>query len=120
FWPNKPRAHEGQIMLNVHFGRQSLQATYRTYIAWGLLAEAYGNFGRIFGAVSLGAALGLICAWLEKKSATKPLMSLEGLVAIMIFAGLTISFEMVASVLVTSLFQSIIITSAAFLPFVDH
>lgn len=44
-WPDKPRSHEGQILLNVHFGRQSLDATYVTYIAWGLLAEAYGNFG---------------------------------------------------------------------------
>ena len=32
-WPDKPRTHEGQVMLNVHFGRQDLQSTFKTYVA---------------------------------------------------------------------------------------
>ena len=48
-WPEKPRAHEGQVLLNTHFGRQDLESSSRTYIAWGLLPEAYGNFGSKFG-----------------------------------------------------------------------
>lgn len=120
FWPDKPRAHAGQVMLNVHFGRQTLEATFRTYVAWGILPEAYGNFGRFWGSIILGITLGIMFAWLEKKSAPKPLMSTEGLLSIVLFAGFAISYEMVASVLVSSIFQSILITAAAMIPFVSR
>ena len=119
FWEDKPRAHEGQVMLNVHFGRQSLEESFGTYIAWGLLPEAYGNFGSIFGGVILGLALGLIFAWLETATATKPLLSLEGMVAFAVFIGIASSYEMVSSVMVTSLFQSVIVISLACVPFVE-
>ena len=119
FWEDKPRAHEGQVMLNVHFGRQSLEESVGTYIAWGLLPEAYGNFGSIFGGIVLGVALGLIFAWFETATATKPLLSLEGMVAFAVFIGIASSYEMVSSVMVTSLFQSVIVISLACLPFVE-
>ncbi len=117
-WPEKPRAHEGQVMLNVHFGRQGLADTFNTYIAWGLLPEAYGNFGTIWGGVILGLCLGLFFAWAEVFTATKPLLSLEGLITFALFMELTVSFEMVASVLVTALFQSGVIIALACIPFV--
>ena len=119
-WPDKPRTHEGQILLNVHFGRQDLDSTYQTYIAWGLLPEAYGNFGAVVGAVVLGIVLGLLCAILENFSAQKLLISLEGFVCFMILLGMMGSVEMVASVLVTSIFQSAVVLVAATLPFVER
>jgi hypothetical protein len=119
-WPDKPRAHEGQILLNVHFERQSLAATFKTYIAWGLLAEAYGNFGSMWGAIILGLALGLIFARIETLTAFKPLLSLEGLVTFAFFIELSVSFEMAASVLTTALFQSIAIITMACVPFVHR
>jgi hypothetical protein len=118
FWPEKPRAHEGQVLLNVHFGRQDLNATLTTYIAWGLLPEAYGNFGALWGGVFLGLILGLFFAWAEVVTATKPLLSLEGLITFALFMELTVSFEMVSSVLVTALFQSGVIIALACIPFV--
>lgn len=119
-WPDKPRTHEGQVQLNVHFGRQDLQSTLTTYIAWGLLAEAYGNFGSIKGALLVGLALGVFFAWGESYTARKPLMSTEGLVAFAIFLGLANSYEAVASVAVTAIFQSLIPVIAACAPFVQH
>lgn len=119
-WPEKPRTHEGQVMLNVHFGRQTLSATYKTYVAWGLLPEAYGNFGAWWGGIILGVALGLIFAWLESASVNKPVLSLEGLVTFAVFSSLAISFEMVSTVLVTSIFQTSIVIALAFLPFVER
>lgn len=119
-WPDKPRAHEGQVLLNVHFGRQDLNDTLTTYIAWGLLPEAYGNFGPIFGSVYLGAFLGLLFAWIENLSARKPVVSMEGFLALNLLMSLMNSFEMVASVLVTSTFQSMVIVVAASLPFVHR
>ena len=119
-WPDKPRTHEGQILLNVHFGRQELESTLQTYIAWGLLAEAYGNFGAVLGSRLLGAFLGVVFAWLENFTARKLLLSLEGFIAFTLLLGIMGSFEMVASVLVTSIFQSVMVLIAASLPFVEQ
>jgi len=118
FWPNKPRSHEGQILLNVHFGRQDLSSTLVTYIAWGLLPEAYGNFGPIAGSITLGVFLGLGFAWIENFTARKLVVSMEGFLALCLLLSLMNSFEMVASVLVTSTFQSMVVIVAASYPFV--
>jgi hypothetical protein len=117
-WPDKPRSHEGQIILNVHFGRQDLNSTFATYIAWGLLAEAYGNFGPVIGSVFIGVFLGVVFAWIENLTARKLVMSMEGFLSISLLMNLMNSFEMVASVLVTSIFQSFVIVVAASAPFV--
>ncbi len=53
-WPNKPRTHEGQVLLNTHFRQQTRSETFVTYIAWGLIAEAYGNFGSLLGPLIVG------------------------------------------------------------------
>ena len=120
FWPDKPRSHEGQVRLNVHFGRQDLNATFQTYIAWGLLPEAYGNFGPRAGAVFLGVCLGLLFAWLENFTARKLLLSLEGFIAFTVLLDMAASFEMVASVLVTTIFQSVILLIVVSVPFVER
>lgn len=118
FWPDKPRSHEGQVMLNVHFGRQDLNSTFATYIAWGLLPEAYGNFGSVTGSVVLGIFLGFTFAWVENYTARKLVMSTEGFLSLSLLMNIMNSFEMVASVLVTATFQSFIIIIAASAPFV--
>ncbi len=117
-WKDKPRTHEGQILLNVHFGRQQLESTLKTYVAWGLLAEAYGNFGAIKGAVFLALVMGVFFAWAENYTSRKPLLSTEGFVAFAIFLGLANSYEAVSSVMVTSIFQSLVPVIAACAPFV--
>lgn len=117
-WPDKPRAHEGQVLLNVHFGRQDLRSTFQTYVAWGLQAEAYANYGPITGNLILGVVIGVICAWVERFCARKLLLSVEGFLCFVLFLGVANSFEMVASVLVTSIFQSFIPVVIACLPFV--
>lgn len=119
-WPDKPRTHEGQVLLNVHFGRQDLYSTIRTYIAWGLLAEAYANYGAIFGSLILGLALGFFCSWLENITANKLLLSLEGFLSFTFVVAMANSYEMVASVLVTTIFQGITIVILACAPFVER
>jgi hypothetical protein len=116
-WPDKPGTHEGQVLLNVHFGRQDLISTKSTFVAWGLLPEAYGNFGPIAGSLFLGTVLGLLCSWMEQYTANKLVISVEGFVTFTIFLGMANSFELVASVLVTAIEQSIIPIVMAAAPF---
>jgi hypothetical protein len=107
-------------LLNVHFGRQDLEATLTTYIAWGLLPEAYGNFGAITGSVILAIFMGVLFAWIENLTARKLLVSMEGFLSLSLLMNLMNSFEMVASVLVTSTFQSFVVIVAASMPFVHR
>lgn len=112
-WPGKPRAHEGQVLLNLHFGRQaSEEETQMTYIAWGLLPEAVGNFGRYLGPLIVGAFIGFIIGWLERVSRGIRVFSVEGIVLFALLLKLAGSYEMVASVLVTSIFQFLVICLA--------
>ena len=116
-WPQKPRTHEGQVILNVHFGRQSLDATFTTYVAWGLLAEAYGNFGSIWGPLLCGLFLGAVAGIVERWIRPYPITSLEAFLFLIIAANFSLSFEMVASVWVTSVFQMIVALILCVLPF---
>lgn len=112
FWKDKPRAHAGQELLNVHFRRQTLAETFRTYIAWGLLAEAYGNFGPIWGALLLGLAMGWIIGRVELFSQPFSLKSLQAFLVLTLMVTIGTSFEMVASVFVTSTFQLMVAITA--------
>jgi hypothetical protein len=116
--PDKPRSHQGQVLLNVHFGRQDLNSTFETYIAWGLLPEAYGNFGEFAGSLCIGIFLGLCFAWVEMFTVRKLVISLEGFLSLSLMLNLMNSFEMVSSVFVTSTFQSFLIIVVVSLPFV--
>jgi len=113
-WKNKPFAHEGQAILNVHFERQaSREDTEKVFIAWGLLPEAIGNFGVWGGPIIFGCILGAALGWLERTSMRKRVMSVEGFILgglLLITAG---SYEMVASVLLTSTFQFLVAVSIA-------
>jgi hypothetical protein len=106
------------VLLNVHFGRQDLNSTFATYIAWGLLPEAYGNFGTVMGSVVLGLFLGIAFAWIENYTSRKLVMSTEGFLSLSLLMNILNSFEMVASVLVTATFQSFMIVIVACAPFV--
>lgn len=109
-WPDKPRTHEGQILLNLHFGRQaSVEDTERTYFSVGLLPEAVGNFGAIGGGIAFGLVGGLICGLVESWSSRKKLFSIEGLFALGLLLQMTVSIEMSASVFVTSTFQLFVV-----------
>lgn len=115
-WKDKPRSHEGQVMLNLHFNRQrNAKATEKTYIAWGLLPEAIGNFGIWIGAIGFGLAAGLITGGIETWSTRKSLLSLEGVVACVLMIYAFISFEMAAGVLAGTLFQTgVVIVAGGF------
>ncbi|MDF1658882.1 MAG: hypothetical protein P1U58_14800 [Verrucomicrobiales bacterium] len=111
-WHDKPRTHEGQVLLNLHFERQKKREdTEKTYIAWGLLPESIGNFGIFCGPVFLGLLAGFIIGKLEYFSIRKELFSIEGLILLALLLKVTTSFEMVSSVFVTSTFQFLVVVA---------
>ena len=72
----------------------------------------------MFGSVFIGVFLGVAFAWIENLTARKLVMSMEGFLSLCLLMNLMNSFEMVASVLVTAIFQSFVIVVAASAPFV--
>jgi hypothetical protein len=112
-WSGKPTTHEGQILLNLHFGRQmTFEDTQTTYIAWGLLPEAVGNFGIVGGALGVGAGIGFVLGWLKRRTSQKQFLSVAGICTGASFLVLGASYEQVASVLITSLFQLLVSVAA--------
>ena len=119
FWPEKPRTHEGMVLLNVHFGKQTREESFVTYISWGLLPEAYGNFGPVWGALFCGGIMGLIIGWMESWSRYYPLISLQALIFLSLLVQFGSSFEMVASLWVTSIFQMLTAVVVGTIAFVE-
>src|SRR5439155_4662914 len=67
FEPEKTVSQAGLHMLSMRYGLQTVESTARTTIGWGLVAEAYANFG--FSAVfGVGALFGAICGALMRLS----------------------------------------------------
>lgn len=103
-YPNKPRSHEGTYILSIYYGLQSQQDTYRTTIAWGLLAESYANFG-LMGCAGLGMILGIAYGKVARWSMNTSILSAPSLFSILIISFAAQS-EWSASVYVATLFQS--------------
>ena len=68
----------------------------------------------------LGVFLGIFFSWIENMTARKLIVSLEGFLSLSLMMNLMNSFEMVASVLVTTIFQSFVIIFVASFPFVQR
>lgn len=102
--PNKPASHEGTYLLNIHFGLQTREDTYTTTIGWGLLNEAYANFG-LWGVGGLAVVLGCLYGLVTRWSMNCPVLSGRYLFAILLIS-IAYQTEFSASVFVTALFQS--------------
>lgn len=103
--PNKIRSHEGTHMLNVHIHRQTYQDTLKTTIAWGLLPEAYANFG-LAGCAGVGAFLGSFYGFVTRLAIGTPAFSIRTLFCILILSLALASTEWTAGVYAATLFQS--------------
>jgi hypothetical protein len=85
FWPDKPRSHVATYQLGIYYGLQREEDTATTTIAFGLLTEAYANFGLI-GAVFLGIFWGYSLKKLQILSTFSPMFSFAGLFMILLTA----------------------------------
>ncbi len=102
--PNKIRSHEGSYILSVHYGLQTEKQTYEFTIGWGLIAEAYANFG-FLGCAGLGIVLGTIYGKSTLWSLNTPLLSARSLFNIILISTAA-QPEWTAGVYFAALFQS--------------
>lgn len=85
FWKDKPPAHIATNTLSVYYGLQVMEATVKTTIAFGLLTEAYANFG-LFGMGLIGACFAFCFKKIGCWAAHSPMLSYPGLVLIVLMA----------------------------------
>ena len=110
-WPEKPTAHQSQRELNVHFRRNLYEYSHerKTFIAWGILAEAYGNFGPYFGAIFSGVFLGMLFKFLSFFAINFPVNSVRSVIALTLLAMSIAWPTMESSVIVTSTLQVVVL-----------
>lgn len=106
FWAAKPRSHVATYELGIYYGLQREEDTVTTTIAFGLLTEAYANFGLI-GAVLLGAFWGLMLKKLQIWSTFSPMFSFAGLFMILLTAW-SFNAELTLAAWVSSFQQAVI------------
>lgn len=115
--PQKASPIDSETLLNVHFGNQTVEETKTTTIGWGLLNEAYANFG-YWGCFLLALILGTFYGLMTRWSIGLPPASLPALVGIF-----TLSFalqtEMTAAVYVTAYLQGLFALLVMAYPFME-
>jgi len=79
--PDKIESQAVLNLLSVRYGRESAEDTAKTTIGWGMVSEAYANFGN-FGVIAVGAVFGVLCGFLMRLSATAEATSVAMLIAI--------------------------------------
>jgi len=105
-YPENPTTHEGTYRLNIHYGFQTREQTETTTIGFGLLNEAYANFGLV-GMAILAIVSGSFYGWVERWAEAAPLLSFRGLFAIIV-ASYSFQTEFAAGVYAAALFQALV------------
>jgi hypothetical protein len=102
--PDKTESQAGLNLLSVRYGRQRAEDTYKTTLGWGMVAEAYANYGNP-AVIVVGALFGALCGFLMRLSATAAPLSLAMLMAIASTLALC-NLELDVSSLVVSMLQT--------------
>jgi hypothetical protein len=110
-YSDKGLAHAGNILLTVNYGVQTMeQATGGTSIAWGLVTEAFANYGYL-GVAALAVFLALFYAFFSRMSVGVPMTSLRFVVGLLVM-GAAVKADTMA-LFITSQFQAIVGVSFA-------
>jgi hypothetical protein len=105
--PGKITSQDNLNLLSVHYGLQTDLDTRTTTLAWGMVPEAYANFGYT-GIILAGLAFGLLIGGLTWLTAGAPPISLRGLVGISSLVTIVSSTGYDFSYSLLNLVQSII------------
>jgi hypothetical protein len=103
-WPERPDTQEPLRELSVHYGLLAMQETETTQIGWGLIAEAFANFGYT-GCIGLGLAMGLALGFVQRWCGRFPIRSARGLLGLLVVSCM-VNVEANASTLLAAFVQS--------------
>ncbi len=104
FWAGKPVGHISTYTLAIYYGLQRPEDTAKTTIGFGLLTEAYANFGYyglVFIGIFFGAFFKIVSAW----AADSPILSYGGMFLVVLMAW-SFQTELTMSIWLSSLFQA--------------
>jgi hypothetical protein len=106
-WPGKPSPHRSNARLAIYLGLVDEEGAEKVSIAFGLICEAYANFGFI-GVAVLGLALGAAFKRLTLLGLQAPQFSALGLFLILLTAW-SFQVEQVLATWLISLFQATVV-----------
>jgi hypothetical protein len=104
-FPDKGTIFEPMLRLSAHFGVLAIDAD-NVSIAWGLLPEAYGNFG-YGGALGLAVVIGIFFGLFARVSTDYSVFSVRSIASIMLLTCI-FGFESHAAAAVSTIFQSMV------------
>jgi len=106
-------SHAGNIILSVNYGVQTIEGTRSTSVGWGLIPEAYANFGYL-GVAMLAVILSGFYSLAARLTVDVPMTSLRFVLGLLFMSAATQADTM--GVFVTSQFQGVAsVTFAALL-----
>ncbi len=106
-WPGKPSSLDSNVRLALHLGLVDSVSAQQVSIAFGMLAEAYMNFG-FLGVILLGLAFGAAFKRAAVMSRDVPQFSALGILMILLTAW-SFQVELILATWLVSLFQASII-----------
>jgi len=104
--PTKPKSQIGMDLLNIRYGFLTAEGTEKTAVGWGLIAEAYANFGYL-GVSGIALLVGFLSGAVTRWSAHGSTISLPTLVAVALMIGL-VNLEQDLVSFVMALLQSLV------------
>jgi hypothetical protein len=102
--PGKADSNSSNKLLALHYGIIEVGEEDITSVGFGLICEAFANFGYL-GCVLIPIALGIASGWITRWSMSAPIMSFRFLFGVLCLSS-AFQVEYTAGVLVSSLFQS--------------
>ncbi len=105
-YPDKPRSHAGTYILTKYYNLQTEEDTEVTTIDFGLVNEAYANFGYA-GMAGLAVVLGCFFAAASRWARHMPILSFRAFFAVLV-TGSVLQASSSASFYVATLFQSVV------------
>ena len=105
--PEKPMSSEAGDLIAVTYGIQTREGTETTHLAFGLLDEAFVNFG-FTGMALLGVILGATYGKVAQWARMMPILSFRSLFAVLV-ASYCFEAEFTSTYYVAAIFQSTIV-----------
>ncbi len=106
-WPDKPSSLMANVRLGMHFGLVDPDTPFKVSIAFGMISEAYLNFG-VIGPPLLGLITGLFFKRVALLSQNVPPLSALGLLTILLTAW-SFQAEFVLATWLSSIFQAAVV-----------